>query len=184
MSKDFNLIYNQLFLKRNFPSRVSVFISGTDHIGTSWCALTLSHALNIEKQRVLLVDGNGNLSNISSYIMLSNPLYLEEYVTNKKTLNQLITAYKNKDFNILAAAPGHNYLETQPIGRIHIFLEDLAILIKDYQHTLIDVGATINEQNLGLCQMADNIYIVCSEKSNDLVKTLDIIRFLQKYSHI
>lgn len=176
MNEDLDLVYKRLFLKNGNPKHISAFVSGTEHIGTSWCALTLAHALNLEKERVLLVDGNGGLANISSYILLNNPLYLEEYAAHQKTINQLLTAYKNKDFNILTASPGNNFLENMPLGRIHIFAEDLAILAQDYQHTIIDVGANINDQTLGLCQIAEKILLMCSEKSSDLVKTFDTLR--------
>ena len=180
MNEDYNMVYRELFLKNNHSLNVSVFISGVEHIGTSWCALTLAHALNLEKQKVLLVDGNGNLSNISSYIQLNNPLYLEDYVNGSKTLNQLLTAYKNKDFNILTAIPGNNYLENMPLGRVQIYIEDLCLLVKDYMHTIVDIGATITEQNLGLCRLAKNVLLVCSEKSNDLIKTFETLRYLYK----
>lgn len=180
MSEDIDIICRELFLTNNHSLNISVFISGVEHIGTSWCALTLAHAINLEKHKVLLVDGNGNLSNISSYIQLNNPLYLEDYVSGKKTLNQLLTAYKNKDFNILTAMPGNNYLENQPLGRAQIYINDLCILAKDYTHTIIDLGTTINQQNLGLCKLAKNILLVCSERSNDLIKTFEVLRYLYR----
>lgn len=180
MDTDSNLIYNRLFLEEGSPRHISAFISGAERIGTSWCALTLAHALNLQKKRILLIDGNGNLSNISSYIPLSTPLHLEEYVKGNKTLNQLITAYKNKDFNILTAIAGNNYLSNFPLGRIHIFTEDVNILAQNYDHTIIDLGSDITECNLSFCQLADNLFIMCSDKSADLIKTLDLIRLINK----
>lgn len=180
MSEDIDLVYRELFLKNNHSLNISVFISGVEHIGTSWCALTLAHALNLEKQKVLLVDGNGNLSNISSYIQLNNPLYLEDYVEGKKTINQLLTAYKNKDFNILTGIPGNNYLENQALGKIQVFTDDICILAKDYMHTIIDIGTTLNEKSLEFCRLAKNILLICSEKSNDLVKTFETLRYLYR----
>lgn len=180
MNKDLDTIYSRLFLEKGVPCHISVLISGTEHIGSSWCALSLAHAFTLQKKKVLLVDGNGNFSNICSYMLLSNPLYLEDYVSGKKTLNQLICAYKNKDFNILTANSGNNYLETLPQGRIHIFADDLRIIAKNYDHTFIDIGANLTEKNLCLCQIADDITILCSEQSSDLVKTLDLFQFLNK----
>lgn len=180
MIEDIDVICRELFLTNNHSLNLSVFVSGVEHIGTSWCALTTAHALNLQKQKVLLVDGNGNLSNISSYIQLNTPLYIEDYVAGKKTLNQLLTAYKNKDFNILTAMPGNNYLENQTLGRAQIFINDLCVLARDYEHTIIDLGTTITEQNLGLCRLAKNILLVCSEKSNDLIKTFEMLRYLYK----
>lgn len=178
MADDFNIVYNSLFLEKGNSRHISIFVSGNENIGSSWCALTLAHALNLEKKRVLLVDGNGNLSNFSSYILLNNPLYLEDYFNGKSTLNQLITAYKNKDFNILTAQSGNNFLADLSVGRIHVFTDDLGFLATNYDHTVIDVGEDITEKNLSLYQLADNIFIMCSEKNSDLVKTLDIIRHI------
>lgn len=180
MNEDLNIVYNRLFLKNGISKRVSVLISGAEHVGTSWCALSLAHALNLEKKKVLLVDGNGDLFNISSYLSLQNPHYLEQYITGKKTLNQLVLAYKNQNFNILTGESGKDYLAEQPLGRIHLFADDLLILAENYDHTIIDAGTNISEKTLSLCQIADNIILMCSENNADLVKTLELIKFMNE----
>ena len=180
MSDDIDLIYNRLFLKSSPQRHISVFISGAENIGTSWCALTMAHAFNIEKKRVLLVDGNGDFSNIASYLFLQSPQYLEQYVSGEKTLNQLICAYKNKDFNILTGKSGNDFLDEQPLGRIHLFADDLNIIAENYDQTLIDAGTNISEKTLSLCQIADNIILICSENNADLVKTFDLIKFMNE----
>lgn len=180
MNNDLDLVYKRLFLENGMPRHISAFISGAEQTGTSWCALNIAHALNLEKNKVLLVDANGNFSNIGSYLKLSAPLYLEAYTQGKKTLNQLITAYKNKDFNILAATAGNNYLLDQSQGRIQIFAEDLNIIAQNYNHTIIDLGTEVNEKNLSLCRISDNIIIMCSKKTTDLVRTLEIIKFIER----
>ena len=178
--KEADLVYEKLFLERGYSRHISVCLSGTGHIGTSWCTLNLAHTLNQKQKKVLLIDANGNLSNISSYILLNNPHYLEDYVSGKNTLNQLISAYKNPNFHILTASPGNNFLENLPIGRVHLFAEDISILSHNYNHTFIDIGADINEKNLCLCQMADDILVMCSENSSDIAKTFETIYFLYK----
>lgn len=180
MSEPFDVSYKQLFLDKDVSHHISVLLAGSEHIGVSWCALSLAHALNFSKQKVLLIDGNGNFSNISTYMLLQNPLYLDDYFQGKKTLNQLITAYRNKDFNILTAKPGNNYLELNPLGRIHVLINDLMALIAPYDHTLIDIGSDINEKNMAFCHIADNLIFILSQKNSDLVKTFETINFLHK----
>jgi len=178
--EDLDLVYNRLFLEKGVSQNISVFISGINGIGVSWCALNLAHALNKEKKKVLLVDGNGHFSNITSYILLNNPLYLEEYTAGNKTLNQLICAYKNKNFHILTALAGNNYLTDFPLGRIQIFSDDLRTIAQNYDHTIIDAGTDLTDKNLNLCQIADNIFIMCSENCADLTKTLELIQAIDK----
>lgn len=180
MAEDLNLIYKSLFLKSGMPQHISVFVSGINNIGTSWFALNLAYALTLKQKRILLVDGNGNFSNISSYITLNYPHHIEEYFSDIKTLNQLICAYKNQNFHILSSVAGSNYLADCPLGRIHLFADDLRILAQEYERTIIDVGADLSEKNMGLCQIADDLFVMCSENSHDLIKTLDIIRFISK----
>lgn len=180
MNEDLNIVYNRLFLNNGISKHISVLISGAKHVGTSWCALSIAHALNLEKKKVLLVDGNGNLFNISSYLSLQNPHYLERYITGEKTLNQLVLAYKNQNFNILTGESGKDYLAEQPLGRIHLFADDLQILAENYDHTIIDIGTNVSEKTLKLCQIADNIILVCSENNADMVKTLELIKFINE----
>lgn len=179
MNKNLDLIYKELFTEDQ-AKNIFVFISSVEHIGTSWCALSLAHSLVLKKKKVLLIDGNGNLSNISSYIPLISPLYIEEYISGQKTLNQLILAYKNINFNILTASPGNNYLEKMQSGRIQIFIDDLRIIAKNYDYVIIDAGTDIDEKNLAFCKMAHGLFIMSSEKSSDLVKTFDILQNIHK----
>ena len=178
MSNDSFLIYNSLFLDSSAQQNVSVLISGAERIGSSWCALSLAHALNLEKKRILLVDGNGKFSNISSYLLLHNNPSLSEYFSGNKTLNQLIIPYRYKNFHILTAQQGDNYLSYLPLGRIQIFANDLQILAQNYDHVFIDIGTELNEKNLSLCQIANNVLILSSENNDDLIKTFDLIKFL------
>ena len=180
MSENLNTVYKQLFLDKGVPHHISVLLAGAEHIGVSWCALSLAHALNLSQQKVLLIDGNGNFSNISTYMLLQNPLYLDSYFQENKTLNQLITAYKNIDFNILTATPGNNYLDDLPLGRVHILIDDLMHLIEPYNQTLIDLGSDVNEKNIAFCHIADNLIFVLSQKNSDLIKTFEIINLLHK----
>jgi len=180
VTKDLDLVYKSLFLKNGMPRHISVFVSGINNIGTSWCSLNLAYALTLEQKKVFLVDGNGNFSNISSYMFLKNIHPIEEYFDGNKTLNQLICAYKTQNFHILTAIAGGNYLAECPLGRIHVFADDLRTLAQNYDQTIIDLGTDLTLKNLGLCQIADNIFIMCSENSHDLVKTLDIIHFINK----
>lgn len=177
---DNNLIYENLFLSNKKDYQFSVFLSGAEQVGTSWCALSIFHALNIDKKRTLIVDGKGNLSSVSSYIHLENPYYLEEYFEGKKTVNQLVLAYKNKDFNLLISKAGNKYIETQPIGRIQILARDLQILSENYDFSAIDIGNNLSKNNLIFCQIANNIVIVCSDNSADIIKTFDLIKFINE----
>ncbi len=172
--------YNDLFLTTKERKDISIFISGAEQVGTSWCALSIAHALNLLNKKVLLVDGSGSLSNFSSYLSLKNNNNLEDYFSGKKTLNQLIVAYKNKDFNLLTAISGNKYITHPPLGRIQIFAQDLNILSENYNHTLIDLGSDVLEKNINLCKIAGNIIILCSDSNDGLVKTLDTIKYLNQ----
>lgn len=180
MTEDDTFIYQNLFLRSKVPHHISAFISGAERIGTSWCALSIAHALNLSQHKVLLVDGIGNFSNIDSYLQLQNRSYLTDYVEGKKTLNQLVTPYKSKNFHILTDKYGNNFLEKQPLGRVQLFAEDLLILTENYDYSIIDIGTELTDKNISLCQMADNILIMCSENSSDLIKTFDLIRFINE----
>ncbi len=178
LTDDANVIYQSLFLSKGMPRNISIIISGAERIGSSWCSLTLAHAVNLGRKKVLLVDGNGKFSNIASYLVLQNTKNIEDYIKGKKTLNQLVIPYKNKNFHILMAQQGNNYLSELPLGRVQIFAEDLQILSENYDCTIIDIGTELNCKNLSLCQIADNILIMSSENSADLIKTFELIKFL------
>lgn len=180
MSNSYNVIYEHLFLRKSRNHNISVFISGAEQSGTTWCSLSVSHAINQEKQKVLFVDANGNFSNASSYLPIHNDLLLEDYTKGNKTINQILCAYKNKNFNLLIAKSGGKFLQSMQIGRINIFAEDLMSISEEYDHTIIDVDATNVDKTLNLCQIANNIILVCSENNADIIKTFELIRKLNE----
>ena len=180
MSNCSNLIFDDLFLTTKRKNGISVFISGAEQVGTSWSALSIAHALNLSNKKVLLVDGRGSLSNISSYLSLQQNNNIEDYFNGKKTLNQLIVAYKNKDFNILAAISGNKYITQPSVGRIQLFAQDLKIIAENYSNTFIDLGTELSEKNISLCQIASNIVVLCSDSNDGLVKTLDTIKYINQ----
>ncbi len=177
----FNVIYEHLFLKKSRNHNISVFISDAEQSGTTWSALSIAHALNQREQKVLFVDANGNFSNISSYLPINNDLYIEDYTKGNKTINQILYAYRNKNFNLLLAKSGGKFLQSMQLGRINIFVEDLIFLSNDYNHTIIDAGTDNIEKTLGLCQIADNIILVCTENNIDITKTFELIKTLNEY---
>lgn len=173
-------LYEHLFLKKSISKNISAFISGNNGAGCTWCALSIAHAINLLKQRVLLVDANGAFSNISSYLQLSQELFLEDFVKGKKTLNQLLIAYKNKDFNILTGKSGNIFLHQLPQGRINIFIDDFNFLAEGYNCSIVDIGLCDNDKNLSITRNADNIIIVCSEDTSDVIKTFDLIKTINE----
>lgn len=180
MNSSSDYMYETLFLSKSAENSISVFVAGAENTGATWCALSIAHALNLMQKKVLLVDSNGNFSNISTYLSLSNPLFLEDYFSGKRTLNQLLMAYKNKDFNLLTSKSGSDFLSEQPDGRVQLFSDDIKILAKNYDNTIIDLGANNIEKKLNVCQLAENIIIICSENNADLAKTFDTIKLLNE----
>ena len=175
MNNCYSVIYEHLFLKKERNRNISLFISAAEQAGTTWCSLSIAHALNQDKQRVLFVDAHGNYSNANSYLQLNNDLYMEDYIRGAKTINQILCAYKNKNFNLLVAKPGGKFLQSMQIGRITISAEDLFFMADDYDHTIIDADADCINKTLNLCQIANNIILVCSENNADLTKTFELI---------
>jgi flagellar biosynthesis protein FlhG len=180
VNNSYNVIYEHLFLKKGRNRNISLFISAAEQAGTTWCSLSIAHALNQEKFKTLFVDAHGNFSNANSYLQLNNDLYIEDYAKGLKTINQILTAYKNKNFNLLIAKPGGKFLHAMQMGRISIFAEDLVFLADDYDHTIIDSNADNISKTLNLCQIADNIILVCSENNADITKTFELIRKLNE----
>ncbi len=180
MNNSYSAIYEHLFLKKGTNRGVSVFISGAEQTGSTWCSLNIAHALNQEKQRVLFVDACGNFSNAYSYLPLNTELFIEDYTRGTKTLNQILSGYKNKNFNLLVAKSGGKFLQSMQKGRIDIFAEDLFFLADDYNHTIIDVDANNIDKALCLCQIANNIILTCTENNADITKTFELIRKLNE----
>ncbi|MBQ7633252.1 MAG: AAA family ATPase [Alphaproteobacteria bacterium] len=166
-------INKNLFLQRK--NNVIAITSGVGSMGKTWLAVTLSHALNMLQQSVLLFDADNGLLNVSAQIEQKAPFSLNDVVSSTATLNQAIISVNRRKFDVISGDTGGNILESTPVGRLQILRDDVMCLACDYDYLLLDLPASEKiAQNI--LPPESNLILVCTKEPSNLVSTY---KFLQ-----
>lgn len=166
-------INKNLFLQRN--RNIIAITSGVGSMGKTWLTVTLSHALNILQQSVLLFDADNGLLNVAAQTDVSALYSLNDVLASDITLNQAVTPINRRKFDVVFGATGSNILESTPVGRLQILRDDLLLTAQDYDYLLIDLPAS-EKISLNILPSDGNLILVCTNEPSNLVSTY---KFLQ-----
>ncbi len=152
--------------------------SGKGGVGKTWFSISLSHALSLLKQKVLLFDGDLGLANIDIQLGLMAKYDLGSVVSGKLTLNQVVQAYEKGHFDVVVGRSGSAGLASMPIGRLQILGEDLSLLASSYNKVILDMGAGVDKSVRVLSGMAEKIIVVCTDEPTSLTDAYAFIKIM------
>jgi len=150
--------------------------SGKGGVGKTWFAITLTHALAKRNQRVLLFDGDLGLANIDIQLGLMPRHDLGSVVAGKLTLNQAATHFPSGGFDVIAGRSGSGSLANIPPSRLQLLADDLALLARDYDRVILDLGAGVEKAVRQLARTANTILVVTSDEPTALTDAYAFIK--------
>ena len=162
-----------LFLPRK--RNIIAITSGVGSMGKTWLAVTLSHALNLLQQSVLLFDADNGLLNVAAQTGLSSLFSLNDVLTSDITLNQAVASVNRRKFDTVFGDTGSNILESTPVGRLQILRDDLLLVAQDYDYLVMDLPAS-EKISLNILPADGNLILVCTNEPSNVVSTY---KFLQ-----
>ncbi len=124
---------------------VIAIASGKGGVGKTWFSITLSQALARAGGRVLLFDGDLGLANIDIQLGLTGKLDLGDVMAGRITLRGAVSNYDDGNFDIIAGRSGSGNLANMPAKRIAELRHQLFQLASNYDSTLIDMGAGVDQ---------------------------------------
>lgn len=162
-----------LFLQH--ADNITAITSGIGSMGKTWLSITLSHAVNILRQTVLLFDADNGLMNIGEQLGISPEYSLDKVAAGSITLNQAVVGLNRKKFDIIVAQAGSNALEQMPIGRLQILRDEFVITAQRYDNVLIDLPVSEKIMTHFLPEIKDLI-LVCTNDPSNLVATYNFLQ--------
>jgi flagellar biosynthesis protein FlhG len=124
---------------------VVAIASGKGGVGKTWFSITLAQALAQAGGHVLLFDGDLGLANIDIQLGLTGKRDLGDVMAGRITLRGAVSKYDDGKFDIIAGRSGSGSLANMPAKRIGELRHQLFQLASNYDSTLIDMGAGVDQ---------------------------------------
>ena len=156
--------------------RIIAVASGKGGVGKTFFSITLSHAMAMRGNRVLLFDGDLGLANVDIQLGLMPHYDLGSVVAGKLSLNQAAMHYEQGGFDVIAGRSGSGSLANIPLSRLQILGEDLSLMAARYDRVILDLGAGVEKSVRQLARAADTVLVVTSDEPTALTDAYAFIK--------
>ncbi|MGC2856507.1 P-loop NTPase [Novispirillum sp. DQ9] len=150
--------------------------SGKGGVGKTWFSITLSHALALRGQSLLLFDGDLGLANVDIQLGLMPNTDLGGVITGRTTLTQACQRYEAGGFDVIAGRSGSGSLANIPLSRLQVLSEDLVVAAASYNKVILDLGAGVEKSVRQLARAAGTILVVTSDEPTSLTDAYAFIK--------
>jgi flagellar biosynthesis protein FlhG len=124
-------------------SMISV-ASGKGGVGKTVVSIALASSLAKSGRKVLLFDGDLGLANVDVQLGIMAQRDIGSVVAGKLTMPQARMRYSEGGFDVIAGRSGAAQLANVPPSRLAVLGADLALLARDYDYVIVDLGAGID----------------------------------------
>lgn len=167
--------------------------SGKGGVGKTWFSITLSQALALEQQRVLLVDGDLGLANVDVQLAVCPAHDLAGVVSGKVELSDAIISFRGganslkggnsimrppPGIDILAGRSGSGALDRLSRKQLEILCAGFARLSASYDFLIVDLAAGMNSHMAPLFEIAGRAIIVLTDDPTSITDAYAMIKYL------
>ncbi len=166
-------------------SRIITVASGKGGVGKTWVSTTLCHLLASQGKRTLLFDGDLGLANVDIQLGLLPEVDLGQVLSGAITLDQAMTSFDmghsgiNKEqgvFDVISGQSGSGSLASLKKERLTRLNQDLVTLSRQYDLTIMDLGAGVETSVMTLCEMSDKVVVVVTADPTSLTDAYAFIK--------
>ncbi len=153
-------------------------VSGRRSCGKTWFAITLAHALSLFKQKVFLFDADCGLNNTQVQLGLNFSNNLDAVIYGNRSLNQVVFGYDKGHFDIAIGNSGSCGLAALPLGRLQILGDDLNILARNYDKTVLDICSGLPNPAKVLAGMSESVIVICTDDPQAITDNYGLIKLI------
>ncbi len=157
-------------------NNIIAIASGKGGVGKTWLASTLAHLCARHGRKLLLFDGDIGLANVDVQLGLTPSHDLSGAISGKYSLKEAITEYKDGKFDIIAGRSGATSLAMLPLEKLEKLARSLQQLAAEYDITLIDLGAGIEQNVQYLAAIAARCIVVVTDEPTSLTDAYAFIK--------
>lgn len=155
-------------------TKIIAIASGKGGVGKTTLSVNLAIAIAKAGQRVLIFDGDLGLANINVLLGIIPKYNLYHVVKGHKNLKDIIIQTQ-EGIDIIAGASGYSQLanlnDTQRNNLIKGFAD-----LDNYDYMIIDTGAGISSNVIGLVMPADEVIVVTTPEPTSITDSYGLIK--------
>lgn len=168
---------------KKLSQKLIAVASGKGGVGKTWFSITLAHALSLRGKKVLLFDGDLGLANVDVQLGLMAKRDINDVVEGNLSLAQAVEHYEAGGFDVLAGRSGHGSLSAMPLPRLQELVEQIRMLLAQYDAIIIDLGAGIDRTVRFLSAAADTSFVVTTDEPTALTDAYALIKLSHAAGH-
>ena len=150
--------------------------SGKGGVGKTWMAVSLTHALARQNQKVLLFDADFGLANVDVQLGLNAEYDLGGVVAGKIAMDRAITVFAEGGFEIIVGKSGSGQLADMGRARLSELKSELWQLAQRYDHVIIDLGAGVESAVRSLTPKGGMTLVVATDEPTSLTDAYAYIK--------
>ena len=157
-------------------ARILAICSGKGGVGKSFLALNLGLRLSQLNQKVLVIDADLGLANVSLMANLNPKHTIEDVLERECILSEAITTYSN--LHILAGTTEISQTDMRSTEKEEKIQGVLSEAKKSYDFVLIDTQPGISLFNLSFFRGADKLALITVPQPTSIANTYALLKFL------
>ncbi|TDT68565.1 flagellar biosynthesis protein FlhG [Hypnocyclicus thermotrophus] len=176
--KDLNLDKNSFK-----HAKILAVTSGKGGVGKTSLSVNLAALLAKSGKKILVIDADLGLSNVEIMLGVTPSYTLNDIITNKKKIEEVII---KGPFKIDFISGGNGFLELAELTDIE--REEILIKIQKldeiYDIIIIDTGAGISKNVTAFLEIADEILVITTSEPTSLTDAYSIIKILKENGNL
>jgi flagellar biosynthesis protein FlhG len=159
------------------PYKIAV-VSGKGGVGKSNIVLNLGMALARDGARVLLVDGNVNLSNLDILSGVSPKHRLLEVVEGTALLKDAIAEIAPNVFLLVGSSDGR--LKKLSSNDAATLFREVGLMEPVFQYAVIDTAGGIVQESISLALLSDEVFVVSTPEPTAVMDAYVLVKVLKR----
>lgn len=153
--------------------------SGKGGVGKTWLAITLSQALSLKGERVLLFDGDLGMANVDIQLGMLPRHDISEVIEGKSRLMDVISNY-SKGFDVISGRSGTGQFATLSEKVQTGILKQLHDVSETYATTVIDLAAGVDAMTQNMSGFGDVCLIVLTDEPTSMTDAYAFLKVMTK----
>ncbi|MGA1823014.1 MAG: MinD/ParA family protein [bacterium] len=164
-------------------AKIISITSGKGGVGKTNIVINVAYSLIREQKRVLIIDADMGLADISMLLGLTHKSTILDVFTGEKELSDIIIKGPG-GLEIIPTESAREELTLLDAKHMFLFKEKLKSLLYDYDVILVDTPSGIGKNVMRFNQMAQEIIVVLSPDPTSMADAYALIKILSKNYNI